>query len=544
MPSTFLRASLSLASNQESSSLVTTRFLDRDAQVVLQTIAICGRRITFVSGTHQRGKMESGRDIELVLADELGPGDLRSPVWDATNGGAVYSLIEDGRFVVRLAASAGDEGFATVISGSVGDEEGQRDGPAGFARFRSLRHMVGDGAGALYVTHLETQHTMVIRKLKLPPASEPSGDVWTTTLPLQLPARTYALAFDGSRAGGGGHIGGGSLIFATATAIYRVPLDRCDADTAPVLLAGVEGMFGEVDGAIVDSRFYSINGLTVDGDGNVYVLDFDQTVTCLRRVGVDGSVTTLAEVAVGDCWRPIVLPNGNLAVCGDDGVMHVLDLDLTPPHWQATAPPVCSPVAKPAPGPPPRTLPADLGALLDRQPDGTADVTIVVSGRTFHAHRGVLSARSDYFRQLFGSDFADGAAAQHTLEDADAAAFDATLHYIYQGTAEFAPAQTQAVADLAGRLLLPELCRLASEQLAAGVSAGSVVGLLLWADARGPAFLELISRLKGWYVQHHEEVVDEAPESIRRLAAANPTMMVELMMQLGSPRPTKRTRLG
>ncbi len=53
-------------------------------------------------------------------------------------------------------------------------------------------------------------------------------------------------------------------------------------------------------------------------------------------------------------------------------------------------------------------LAADLGALLERQLDATADVTVLVGGRAFPAHKAILAARSPVLRRrIEGGGFAD-----------------------------------------------------------------------------------------------------------------------------------------
>ena len=194
-----------------------------------------------------------------------------------------------------------------------------------------------------------------------------------------------------------------------------------------------------------------------------------------------------------------------------------------------------------AAAPPPRSLPSDLGALLEAASDG-ADTAVVVGGRRFHCHRLILSARCDYFRQrLAGDGFADARAAELELPDADADAFALLLRWLYTGGADIPAEQARGVAELADRLLLPELCDAALEVVASAAAADNVVDRLLWAaaccDARGSgggggggasSFARLLARLKGWYVEHHGQVAAEAGASRKRLAEAAPGLSVEL----------------
>ncbi|PNH02447.1 ARM REPEAT PROTEIN INTERACTING WITH ABF2 [Tetrabaena socialis] len=533
-----------------------------------QTLVACRRELM---GASSRGVLALGPPLQLFEEPErlgchpatprrrlaLSPShELTSPVWDAYSS-AVYMFA--GNAVLRL---SGDNTL-TVVAGRVGAKPRFVDGPGLVARFDTPYFLASDGAGALYVGDEGR-----IRKLQLPPAeaaglgqggqlqvaaeqgsaaaaAAAGGDqpaeggaaaeqVVVSTLPLQddlLRPGVGGLAFDGGSTECGG---GGRLIFATPHALYRLPLGAA-APAAPVLLAGAKVCEEcAADGRGPDARFTWIWGLVLDGEGAVWVMDRPNrgaVTSAVRRVAADGTVKTVVLNVGGRSPNLTILPNGCLAIRHEHGLL-VLDLGLKP---QPIAAAPCPPA-----GPPPRTLPGDYGALLDRQPDGTADVTIVVGGRTFHAHRAVLCARSDYFRQRLGGDFADGNAQQLTLPDADPDAFEVTLRFVYTGVADIPPAQAQAVAELADRLLLPELSQEAQAAVEASVSAGTVVGLLLWAEARGPAFCELLSRLKAWYVKHRAAMVGEARDTIKRLAVESP----ELMGLLEGFRNVKRPRRG
>ncbi|PNH05732.1 ARM REPEAT PROTEIN INTERACTING WITH ABF2 [Tetrabaena socialis] len=447
---------------------------------------------------------------------------LADPVWDPYSS-AVY--MREGDALLRL---SGDDTLA-VVAGEVA-EAGHTDGPGRTARFADLEELdldgtvVTDGAGSLYVADV-----CRIRKVQLPGAeggersSQPrtaggvaavpttvEGDMLVSTLPFQAPDLIKGLAFDG----GGSSGSSSSLVFATARR------------------EGAADRHGAVD---------YIRGIVLDGAGNTYTLHLDDEAvelkTSVRRVAADGTVTSIAEGLDASLTRLAILPNGHLAACGL-GPLHVLGLGLQLPAWHAAAAP--PPPAAPA-GAPPRTLPADLHALLDRQPDGTTDVAIVVGGRTFHAHRGLLCARSDYFQQRLGAGFEESSAQQLTLPEADADAFGVVLCWVYKGAADIPAALAQAVAELADRLLLPELFKQAVAVVEASVSPGTVAGLLLWAEARGPAFSELLSRLKAWYLGNHEAVLQEAEEGMKLLAAQCPGLMAELMRGMSS-RPAKRPR--
>ncbi len=90
----------------------------------------------------------------------------------------------------------------------------------------------------------------------------------------------------------------------------------------------------------------------------------------------------LVEGLEGVWWNPDILPNGYLALC-NGGELLLLDLGLQFAPLRPALPP---------PPPPQHPLAADLGALLERQLDATADV--LVGGRAFPAHKAILAAHS------------------------------------------------------------------------------------------------------------------------------------------------------
>ncbi|PNH04354.1 Kelch repeat and BTB domain-containing protein 8 [Tetrabaena socialis] len=483
-----------------------------------QTLMPCGRgELRPLIGADAHSGLELGPPLQLyadpAARDSGGPAAARRPyapakeltnlVWDPHTA-SVY--MREGCALLRL----NSDDTVAVVAGEVA-EAGGSDGPGRTARFAELEQdglegfVVTDGAGSLYVADGRR-----IRRVQLPgvgggePSSQPrtaggsgaaavpatvEGEVVVSTLPFRASDGIEGLAFDG-----GNSSGSKSLIFATITALYRLPLG--DPTAAPTLLA------------VRQSDYATFKGIVLDGAGNTYANSTDVVDTAsVCRVAVDGTVCTIVTGLDAFLTHLAILPTG-----------------YRPP-------------AAPA-GPPPRTLAADLRALLDQQPDGTADVTIVVGGRTFHAHRNLLCARSDYFKQRDG--FAESSAQQLTLAEADADAFEVVLCWVYTDAANITAALAQAVAELADRLLLPELFKQAAAVVEAGVSPATVVGLLLWAEARGPGFSERLSRLKAWYLENHEAVLQEADEEFGRLAQC-PSLMVELMRGLSS-RPAKRPR--
>ncbi|KAG2482311.1 hypothetical protein HYH03_018753 [Edaphochlamys debaryana] len=473
-----------------------------------------------------------------------------SPAWDPWSrsiffraGHAVYRLTS-AELVELVAGNPEEQGDAE--SEDEDEEDAAGAGPANEdVLFSYPSNLVSDGRGSIYCSTV--------------------GELENSVLRLQLPAawRVHAVepAAGGAAAAGGGlqrvrvstlHTAegcgrglaysqsDGSLITGNIAPLYRLPLGPGGgpgpAGAEPVLLAGRRGQQGERDGRGDRARFSEVAGIAPDGDaGGLVVLDSRSGnggfVSAVRRVTPDGTVTTLASGLAGHLHTPFVLPNGYLAICdGRTQSLLVLDLGLKP------LPLLPAPAAA-AFAPPRRTLHADMGALLDAQPDGTADLTLVVAGRRFPAHRAILMARCDYFKQRLEGGFADGTAAELSLPDADPAAFELLLRWVYTGAVDIPPALAPAVAELADRLLLPELCADAQAVVLSGVSAAGVVGSLLWAERLGPSFSGLQSSLKAWAVEHYEEV--RGGGFLRRLMAEGPGLMEGLTDALAKRRRTQ-----
>ncbi|KAG2492804.1 hypothetical protein HYH03_008964 [Edaphochlamys debaryana] len=287
-----------------------------------------------------------------------------------------------------------------------------------------------------------------------------------------------------------------------------------------------DGQDEGVDGVGAEASFADIRGMVAEASGSVVVVDG----TRLRRVTPSGEVTTLAGLEKHHT-RPAILPGGQLALCSmqETGV-DLLDLGLDPVPLYP-----CPPAP---PGPAPGSLAADLSALLEPgqgQAEGEAsisDLKLRVGGRVFPVHRAILSARCPYFRRRLGGGFADAGAAELDLPDADPEAMEALLRWMYTGCLppELPSPLLQPLAELSDRLGLMQPCRAAQGRILEAVCAQSVVGALLWAEQRGGGFAELLAGLKDWYLEHTEEIMDTALESLQRLAKESPALSVELQV--------------
>eukprot|EP00198_Chlamydomonas_reinhardtii_P011001 XP_001700338.1 predicted protein [Chlamydomonas reinhardtii] len=510
-----------------------------------QVLATCDQGLCplrGVSGTARSGFF-LGEPLRLYRApvgaeegSQLFRGDIAVPIWDSWSASVYF---KSGCAVFRL---VGDQ--VTLVAGNP-TTAGEEDGPGPEARFEA-GHLPGqpgqlasDGAGSIIYAGGET-----LRRIRLPGA-------WRAVAPVVAAGGAAAGGADGAAAAADGAPDDVALVATLGDlALYHVDTQSVAYVPAPQppqpppqqqqAGGGQDMMVGREDGRGDRAAFTGFVGITADASGFVYLLDKQPTEGRLRRVSPDGTVTTLVQGLPACLCTPTILPNGYLAL-GTGTELVLLDLGLKPLLPQLQPPPAAGAAALVAAAPPPRSLPSDLGALLEAASDG-ADTAVVVGGRRFHCHRLILSARCDYFRQrLAGDGFADARAAELELPDADADAFALLLRWLYTGGADIPAEQARGVAELADRLLLPELCDAALEVVASAAAADNVVDRLLWAaaccDARGSgggggggasSFARLLARLKGWYVEHHGQVAAEAGASRKRLAEAAPGLSVEL----------------
>uniref|UniRef100_A0ACD5VDR8 Uncharacterized protein n=1 Tax=Avena sativa TaxID=4498 RepID=A0ACD5VDR8_AVESA len=136
---------------------------------------------------------------------------------------------------------------------------------------------------------------------------------------------------------------------------------------------------------------------------------------------------------------------------------------------------------------PPSDIGTHLGLLLDR-PDGT-DVSFIVDGEKFPAHRAVLAARSPVFRaELFGY-MAEATMSSITLQDITPATFKAMLRFIYtdelpaeEEREDSSIEMLQNLLAAADRYALDRLKLICARKLWGKVSADTVATILACAE--------------------------------------------------------------
>jgi hypothetical protein len=239
----------------------------------------------------------------------------------------VAALLFASLLLTRVAVPAPPQYQFTHFAGSDGGP-GYVEGTGTAARFSGIRGIAIDSAENVYVADSLNR---VIRKI--------SAAGVTTTL-------AGSPNFIGHRDGIGKEAGFASLrAIAVDTSGTVYVLDFCTvrkitAQGVVTTLAGRPGVSGNADGRGANARFSAIGSIVVDLNGNVIVAD--GWYSTLRRVAVDGTVTTI----VGEPWmfgfvdgigRDARLSNVNgmaidragvIYICEGDGLVRKITPDL------------------------------------------------------------------------------------------------------------------------------------------------------------------------------------------------------------------------
>ena len=83
-----------------------------------------------------------------------------------------------------------------------------------------------------------------------------------------------------------------------------------------------------------------------------------------------------------------------------------------------------------------------------------SDVTFVVEGRTFHAHRIALLASSDTFRAMFDGHYREKDASEIPIPNISFPVFEAMMRCVYTGSVEVEPALAQDLLRAADQYMV------------------------------------------------------------------------------------------
>ncbi|KXZ45690.1 hypothetical protein GPECTOR_51g675 [Gonium pectorale] len=310
--------------------------------------------------------------------------------------------------------------------------------------------------------------------------------------------------------------------------------------SAPELVAGAwitTPCGAQVDGPGPSALFACITGMVAGPNRRLYVLDSGSSRQ-LRLVDSQRGVSTVASLPPppvrneGMAFLPVGYRTA-LAVCGASPIAMLWSTLGRAAAADAGGGSASGGVAGGGgelaqPLTPPKAGDASAGGDV---------LTVRVGPRAFLAHRSLLSLRSDYFKHLLAPDsgFAEGAATHGTpfaeteLPGADPEALEALLKYVYSGVPDVPDSLLRPAAELAGRLLMPEVvCRHLAARLLAACTAATALADLLWAERHH--MTRLVSELKAHALRNPEAAVTAAaPGLVEELAAADPATAAELV---------------
>jgi sugar lactone lactonase YvrE len=248
-------------------------------------IASDGEGNVYVSDDHSVRRITSAAHVTTMAGRPGVDGNANGPATAATfdslrgiavdGAGNVYAA-DAGNNAIRKIAGA----TVTTFAGPGTPLEGDADGPAGVARFRSPWGVAADGAGNLYVAD-SGNHT--IRKVTstgavstLAGSARQSGSTDGVGGAARF-NRPLGVAVDGS-----------GNVYVSDTGNFTVR--KVSPSGTVTTLAGLGGTRGTTDGTGAEARFTSLNAIVASRDGTVYVGDGPT----LRMITPDGKVTTVA----------------------------------------------------------------------------------------------------------------------------------------------------------------------------------------------------------------------------------------------------------
>lgn len=151
--------------------------------------------------------------------------------------------------------------------------------------------------------------------------------------------------------------------------------------------------------------------------------------------------------------------------------------------------------------PPPPTPQVYLGEQYVNNPT-LADVTFLVEGQRFHAHRIALLASSDTFRAMFDGGYREKEAKDIEIPNISLKVFELMMRCIYTGTVEVASDSAQELLRAADQYLLDGLKRLCEYAIALDLSVENVATVYDLAEAYHASGLRSTCVL--FVLEHHE----------------------------------------
>ena len=231
-------------------------------------------QVTKVAG---RTELRNGQTVGLIGSDD---GDVATALFNQPFGitrdasGNLYIADTFNHTIRKI-----DPAMTVTTLAGMAEQFGSTDGNGADARFKSPTGITADAAGNLYVADSDNKNT--IRKIN------PAGVV-TTIAGKANPSVGGAIGLVNEPFG---------IVADSAGNLYLADSDestirKISATGAVTTVAGSAGLTGSNDGTGSAARFNHPEGITIDTQGNLYVVDTSNHT--VRKITPTGVVTTLA----------------------------------------------------------------------------------------------------------------------------------------------------------------------------------------------------------------------------------------------------------
>jgi len=186
---------------------------------------------------------------------------------------------------------------------------------------------------------------------------------------------------------------------------------------------------------------------------------------------------------------------------------------------------------------PPSNLVDNMALLLDMdKEDSFSDVTFVIDGKQFYAHRSILSVRSPVFRTMFKTNMKEKADGIVNIEDVSKAAFKQLLRFLYTGQCQLSEDNAVDMLALADRYDVGQLKLMCEDVLSKKLCLANVGQTLLLADMYHSA--ELKKYIISFIADHFFEVI--TTDGFKDLCTRSPALVAEVHDAVAAKAGTKR----
>uniref|UniRef100_A0A3Q1ELZ6 Kelch-like family member 7 n=1 Tax=Acanthochromis polyacanthus TaxID=80966 RepID=A0A3Q1ELZ6_9TELE len=130
-----------------------------------------------------------------------------------------------------------------------------------------------------------------------------------------------------------------------------------------------------------------------------------------------------------------------------------------------------------------RQLTGIMGVMNNLRQEGElCDVTLVVQGKRFHAHRAVLAAASHFFRVMFTSKMMESESSEVELRSADPDTVELLIDYIYTAQISVNSSNVESLLDAANQYQIAPVKKMCVEFLKGQIHATNCLGISAFAD--------------------------------------------------------------